>query len=220
MHCTICNATIPESGSSSLRAVCEKCSVIDHSKIGVQEANAASDSIPQVAFATAGNKRHSERTSKPPIAQKRPKPEQTIESARAVARAWRESAAALHEGHTTGRLIRFDREHNSDKSEVEENSSVPNPIASPTSIASARHAVSFGLFVFLMGQALMMGAFIVGHFAAWSVGILFSIGGITVSILSVHEALRRLDQRFTDNARRASRPLVNSNRRRQRKHQV
>jgi len=220
MHCTICNATIPESGISSLRAVCEKCSVIDHSKLDVQEANAATDSIPQVAFATAGNKRRSERTSKPPIAQKRPKPEQTIESARAVARAWRESAAALHECHSTGRLIRFDREHNSDESEGDENRLVPNPIASPTSIASARHAVSFGLFVFLIGQALMMGAFIVGHFAAWSVGILFSIGGITVSILSVNEALRRLDQKVTDNTRRASRPLVHLNRRRQTKREL
>ena len=56
----------------------------------------------------------------------------------------------------------------------------------------------FGLLVFLIGQALILGAFIVGHYPAWSIGLLCSIGGIAVSILSVNEALRRLEEKLND----------------------
>ncbi len=41
----------------------------------------------------------------------------------------------------------------------------------------------------------MLGAILVSHLGAWSVGMLLSIGGITVSLISVNEALRRLDRR-------------------------
>ena len=85
--------------------------------------------------------------------------------------------------------------------------SAPDPTAQ---LASIRNAISFGLLVFLMGQALMMGAFIAGHYPAWSIGILFSIGGISVSLLSVNEALRRLENRIADNPRNDSSPREKS----------
>lgn len=47
-----------------------------------------------------------------------------------------------------------------------------------------------------MGQSLVMWGFFSGHFAVWSIGNLFSIGGVTFSMLSVVEAFKHYEARL------------------------
>jgi hypothetical protein len=126
---------------------------------------------------------------------------ETIKSARALAQAWRQQHV-LDQSGSSPRKLRLDSAQSAGPDNVREieNREAPKFVTleeQSLSIASARNAISFGLFVFLLGHALMLGAFLVSHWAAGAIGMLLSLGGITVSLLSVNEALRRLDGRST-----------------------
>lgn len=57
------------------------------------------------------------------------------------------------------------------------------------------HVVMFGLLIFLLGQALLVWAFLVGHYAAWSVANLVSVAGFALAIIAIAATLRNLDER-------------------------
>ena len=194
MHCTICNSTLPVSDTNGCRAVCDKCSTTPKT-------------TPTSVAAKTGNKKVNRRRNNQNEAGQKRSPQQirqTIQSARSVARAWKETLHADEAKSSPTRFFRIDNAHPSEDSA--ELPATPSFIANDATaqIASIRNAVSFGLLVFLIGQALMMGAFLVGHYPAWSIGLLFSIGGITVSLLSVNEALRRLENKVSKIAHRHS----------------
>ena len=66
---------------------------------------------------------------------------------------------------------------------------------------STIHLVGFGLFVFLVGQALQIWAFLQEQFVVWSLANLVSIGGITVAFSGTFIGLRGFDRRLRDLAR-------------------
>lgn len=61
---------------------------------------------------------------------------------------------------------------------------------------SLKHIVIFGLFVFLAGQAVLIWAFLAGHFAAWSIGNLISILGLTISIVAIAQTFRVMESKI------------------------
>lgn len=61
---------------------------------------------------------------------------------------------------------------------------------------SLKHIVIFGLFVFLAGQAAVIWAFLAGHFAAWSIGNLISILGLTISIASIAQTFQMMERKI------------------------
>lgn len=58
------------------------------------------------------------------------------------------------------------------------------------------HVIMFGLLVFLSGQAVLVWAFLVGHYAAWSVANLISVAGFAIAIIAIAATLRNLDERM------------------------
>ncbi len=102
---------------------------------------------------------------------------------------WRIDASHALPGGTT---------HSSDLSAGETiHQPVPDRQPSNKSLKSIRFAIFFGLAVFLGGQALVYCGFLTSSFQAWSIGTLFTIAGIVVSLLSVIDALRQLETRIS-----------------------
>ena len=66
----------------------------------------------------------------------------------------------------------------------------------PASKSSRKHVILFGLFVFLMGQLTVIWSFLAGHFTAWSIGNLFSILGLSISMVAILQTFRSLEQRI------------------------
>ncbi len=63
---------------------------------------------------------------------------------------------------------------------------------------SLKHAIAFGLLVFLVGQSILIWAFLAGHFAAWSVGNLVTIMGVAISLISVSQTLGVIEKRIDE----------------------
>lgn len=61
---------------------------------------------------------------------------------------------------------------------------------------SLKHIVIFGLLVFLMGQSAVIWAFLAGHFPMWSIGNLISILGLTISVVSITQTFRVMEQKI------------------------
>ena len=74
------------------------------------------------------------------------------------------------------------------------------PRQSSTSLGRrpAVHLVGFGLFVFLVGQALQIWAFLQELLLVWSLANLVSIAGITVAFTGALVSLRGFDRRLRD----------------------
>lgn len=70
-----------------------------------------------------------------------------------------------------------------------------------TAIGSTSHLITYGLFVFLLGQAILAWAFLTGHYTAWNIANVVSIFGITFSVAAVILAMRKLEQRVEHLAR-------------------
>lgn len=58
------------------------------------------------------------------------------------------------------------------------------------------HVAMFGLLVFLAGQAVLVWAFLVGHYAAWSVANLISVAGVALAVVAISATLRNLYERM------------------------
>lgn len=63
---------------------------------------------------------------------------------------------------------------------------------------SMTHVVLFGLLLFLLGQAMQIGSFLIGHFVAWSIGSLVSIAGVVLATLAVAATLHKFDRRLNN----------------------
>ena len=184
MRCPICKtAELPENGL--LQAVCDGC-------MDAELPKKHRPNLPEVAFVSRPKRRRKPvKEAGPP-----PTPVQTIESARAVARAWRTQVS----GHgkqatpTQDRTLRFDTAHRFDN--ALETSPETTQVESRNRLKSIRGSVNFGLFVLLAGQALMLAAHWSQHSTSWFIGLLLSIGGLTQSILSLNEGLRQIEERF------------------------
>ena len=61
---------------------------------------------------------------------------------------------------------------------------------------SRKHVILFGLFVFLLGQLAVIWSFLAGHFTAWSIGNLFSVLGLSMSLVAILQTFRSLEQRI------------------------
>jgi ABC-type Fe3+ transport system permease subunit len=61
---------------------------------------------------------------------------------------------------------------------------------------SLTHGVTFGLLVFLLGQSLLVWAFLAGHFTAWSIANLISVIGVTVALSAIAVTLRNFERRI------------------------
>ena len=55
-----------------------------------------------------------------------------------------------------------------------------------------------------------MWSFLVGHFAGWTIGTLFSIGGIVIALLSTMEALNRLERSLSQSPHNSPNPKPRS----------
>lgn len=193
MLCTICKSEMPDPNDLAVRAICERCLTAAKNKTRNEarprKRRNSRNQQPEVVFAGSQNRRVQKSNPQSNL--------QAIKSAQAVAKAWSNQKHSVEQANFGTRKLRVDSPHLTNR-QNNSNSDTPGFISTEPrsqSIASIRNAVSFGLLVFLLGQVLSMGAFLVGHFAAWSIGVLLSIGGVTVSLLSVNEALRRLDRR-------------------------
>jgi len=58
------------------------------------------------------------------------------------------------------------------------------------------HLILFGLFIYLLGHALTIWAFLAGNFGAWTIGNFCSVGGVAIAIVSVVQALRQIETRL------------------------
>ena len=83
-------------------------------------------------------------------------------------------------------------------------------------IQSLTHLVVFGLFVYLLGQAILVWSFLVGHYTAWSIANLVSVVGVSLAFMGVTMTLRRFELRINQLAKLVGRP-AGKNRRRSRK---
>ncbi len=81
---------------------------------------------------------------------------------------------------------------------------------------SLTHLVVFGWFVYLLGQAILVWSFLVGHFTAWSIANLVSVVGVSLAFLGVAMTLKHVELRISHLARLVGRP-AGKNRRRSRK---
>ena len=75
---------------------------------------------------------------------------------------------------------------------------------------SATHLVCFGLFVFLVGQALQIWAFLQNVLFVWSMANLVSIVGITVAFSGAFISLQGFDCRLRELARLVGRAEISS----------
>ena len=91
--------------------------------------------------------------------------------------------------------------------QTESKASATSPV--PTDLNWSRrptaHLVAFGLFVFLVGQALQIWAFFSEQFFIWSLAKLVSIIGITVAFGAAFVSLQRFDRRLRELARQVGR---------------
>lgn len=79
---------------------------------------------------------------------------------------------------------------------------------------STVHLVGFGLFVFLVGQALQIWAFIQEQLLIWSLANLVSIAGVTVAFTGALVSLQGFDRRLQDLARLVGRAEITARPRR------
>lgn len=80
-------------------------------------------------------------------------------------------------------------------------------------IKSLTHLVVFGLFVYLLGQAILVWSFLVGHYTAWSIANLVSIVGVSMAFVGVAMTLRTFELRISNLAKLVGRPAGKSRRR-------
>ena len=85
------------------------------------------------------------------------------------------------------------------------------------SISTARRAITFGLLIFMLGQIGVQWGFFASHFPAWSIGTLFSIGGLAIAFLSVTECFKRVERQLQNSGRTGSRSKVKRSRKRKSK---
>ena len=83
-------------------------------------------------------------------------------------------------------------------------------------VKSLTHLVVFGLFVYLLGQAILVWSFLVGHYTAWSIANLVSVVGVSLAFVGVAMTLRHFELRISQLAKLVGRP-AGKNRRRSRK---
>ena len=153
-------------------------------------------------------------------------PKQSIASARSVARAWTQSVSEsesdkpqdseTHESPTKQKpRFRIDSAHAPLQPQRDSQSAITDTdsINEMTrldphrdSITTARRAITFGLLIFMLGQIGVQWGFFASHFPAWSIGTLFSIGGIAIALLSVTECFKRVERQLRNSNRPTARP--------------
>lgn len=60
--------------------------------------------------------------------------------------------------------------------------------------AAVYFAIQLGLLIFLIGHGLTIWGFLTGNFGTWSAGSFCSVGGITIAVVSIVQALRQIDE--------------------------
>lgn len=135
----------------------------------------------------------------------RTKAEKAKDNAQAVVKAWTDS----------NKMWRIDEAHLTSKNEAK-----PFQVSQSTSEDSREaiqksgrkpagyHLILFGVFVFLVGHGLTIWAFLAGHFGAWTIGSFCSVGGITIAVVSVVQALKDLESRLGSSGIERSRKTV------------
>lgn len=185
MRCILCKTEQPNSGTESARAICGTCSD-----------ELSQSHVPKSKRRRRAVKMHANADvvvapSVMPRNRDNAMPSQTLRSARAVTKAWRHQVAE-NDITSSSRKFRIDSAHSKTESIEGVDTGFSN---GSRSISGVRHAISFGLIIFIIGQICVIGGFYSGHAGACVVGMLSSIGGVGVSLLSVNEALRRLENR-------------------------
>lgn len=98
------------------------------------------------------------------------------------------------------RRIRIDGPHQSRTEKPESVKSVSNP-ARLGSTRSPVHVTTFGVLIFLIGQAILAWAFLAGHYTAWNVANIVSILGVTLAFFGVTMTIRDFEKRIEDLAK-------------------
>lgn len=196
-----------ESGSKSLRP--------NPSASQSKERKTAPSATPEVVFASPKSGQSAAQHQSVPSGQS-VAPEQTVASAQAVVKAWTDSH----------RQWRVDQAHlmGSETPVVDElesgNEVQPQPQGEPPSPdrkPSGYHMILFGLFVYLVGHGLTVWAFLAGHFGAWTIGSFCSVGGVSIAMVSVVQAIRNLEIRCESQSPRPPRKTIRKRVRRVRK---
>lgn len=123
--------------------------------------------------------------------------DQSDTSVQAVVKAWSDSTRKwrVDEAHLTSKTepVANTAETTTPSTRLEIHHSARKP--------SGYHLILFGVFVFLAGHGLTIWAFLAGHFGAWTIGSFCSVGGVTIAVISVVQALKDLEHRIANSAK-------------------
>lgn len=138
----------------------------------------------------------SERKPKPPTVERSPNP--AIQSAQGDGKTWSDASRKWRsdKAHLKGHVP--ESEHLNIANQSVQPQHERAEVVYPSRAVPGYHLILFGVFVFLAGHVLTIWAFLAGHFGAWTIGSFCSVGGVTIAIVSVVQALRDLQTQVAE----------------------